>query len=941
MTTSNNKTRLLLLGILYFSLSGSVLLGQKKYSIRGVVYEKNSRTSKEALPGVTLFLPTYGVGTVSDFNGNYQLQEVPEGKVQLQVSFIGKVTIDTLLSISSDMQLNFVMHNDNFRLKEIVVTAKPGGEQSGQSTSSTISSKAMEHLQSASLENVMALLPGGITSNPTLNYASQINIRSINESNLNALGSAIIQDGAPISNNANLQTMNPAVVGNLAGLSGLASPAGGFDTRAISLENIESVEVIRGIPSVEYGDLTSGAVLVKSKAGRTPLNVKMRANPNVYQLFAQKGVRLGKKRGDLNLSADYAYNTNNPVESYKYYQRFTTKLFYSNAFLDNRWKSNTIVDFMFGKDNRDLNPDDKISERMSSGKDARLSLNTNGIIYLNKLWLKNIKYTLLGSYADKKSHFEQLYVAANAPYSMTTVDGAVIANKPNFEILDTDGNKVTDYTGVEPSHHAVFLPSTYKGVYDICGKEISAFTKLSGTFFKRFAKADNRFMIGAEYRFDANVGKGKTFDPLAPPYRNLQALNASFRPREYKDIPFLHHGVLYIEENLTARFLPQHVLRLQAGLRYDMMKDVKHVLSPRINASIELFPKKIFLRGGYGITAKMPTLAYLYPEKAYFEYININEMANDKIPEAERVFMTTTRIFDTKNKLLKAANNRKAEVGMDFIFDKARLYLTAYRENLKNGYSMTPVYKPVAFNEYSRVGNGSKPIYELTASHPVLAEYFTPSNHLVMNGKGIEFDLKLNRIDAIRTSFSFSGAYMQNENYSDSYTYYDNSGEGGASRTHVALYEPSMSKHISERFSTALRATHNIPEIGFVVTLTAETIWNERDRYLFGNDTIPIAYISKHDGLQYDFDPAKKDEPEFRSIIRQREDSKYITETFPPLFNFNINLTKDIRDFMRVSFFANNMFRSYPIAESKRHPGKLYKRNKSFFFGLEVNILIR
>ena len=88
---------------------------------------------------------------------------------------------------------------------------------------------------------------------------------------MNALGATIIQDGSPLSNNANLQAMHPAVLGNLGALGGTASPGGGLDTRNISLENIESVEVIRGIPSAEYGDLTSGAVLVKSKAGKTPL----------------------------------------------------------------------------------------------------------------------------------------------------------------------------------------------------------------------------------------------------------------------------------------------------------------------------------------------------------------------------------------------------------------------------------------------------------------------------------------------------------------------------------------------------------------------------------------------------------------------------------------------------------------------------------------------
>ena len=76
-------------------------------------------------------------------------------------------------------------------------------------------------------------------------------------------------------------------------MSGGASPSGGVDVRSISTENIESVEIIRGIPSVEYGDLTSGAVIVHTKAGREPLRVKAKANPIVYQLSMGTGYVLG------------------------------------------------------------------------------------------------------------------------------------------------------------------------------------------------------------------------------------------------------------------------------------------------------------------------------------------------------------------------------------------------------------------------------------------------------------------------------------------------------------------------------------------------------------------------------------------------------------------------------------------------------------------------
>lgn len=50
--------------------------------------------------------------------------------------------------------------------------------------------------------------------------------------------------------------------------------------------------------------------------------------------------------------------------------------------MNNKWKSNTILDFMHEKDERDFNPDDLITETVSEGKDIRVSLNTNGTYLL-------------------------------------------------------------------------------------------------------------------------------------------------------------------------------------------------------------------------------------------------------------------------------------------------------------------------------------------------------------------------------------------------------------------------------------------------------------------------------------------------------------------------------------------------------------------------------
>ncbi len=45
----------------------------------------------------------------------------------------------------------------------------------------------------------------------------------------------------------------------------------GVDTRNITVADIESVEVITGVPSAEYGDLNSGMVKIHTRKGENTL----------------------------------------------------------------------------------------------------------------------------------------------------------------------------------------------------------------------------------------------------------------------------------------------------------------------------------------------------------------------------------------------------------------------------------------------------------------------------------------------------------------------------------------------------------------------------------------------------------------------------------------------------------------------------------------------
>lgn len=943
------------------ALTSSVkVMAQKSatYSISGKVWETTQSGDSVPIEFALVAIPDYGISSTTGIDGTYTLKNVPRGKAAIKVSYVGKVTIDRQIDVTAPLTVDFTLADENFKLKEVMVTAQL--TQAGGATSSIIGRNAMDHIQATSLSDIMSLLPGAVSSNQSLNEASEVNVRSTSPltNGMNAMGTAIIRDGAPISNNANLNVLGSSASLNakdaggnpIAAVSGTANPSRGVDLREISTDNIESVEVIRGIPSVEHGDLTSGAVLINSKAGREPLRITGKANPNVYMGSVSTGFNLGQKKGAMNLSADYAHNTNDPTQSYKTYQRVTARAMYSKELAKNL-RSNTSLSFVFGKDKRKLNPDDKDYQRASHAEDYGVTLNTNGLWSIDKGILKSMRYVASGTYTSRQTYYQSLVTSNNTPYSGTFTDGAVLSNFAGQHIFDKDGNEITNFGEADANNFAYCLPSNYLQWYNIDSREINVFGKLVFTLFKQTGYINNRVLFGADFRSDGNVGHGKTFDPLAPPERPADVANATYRYRDYRDIPFLNQLGLFAEENFTWQ-LGLHELRLQAGVRYDHANRVGGQVSPRFNASYEILPNKLWIRGGYGVTAKMPTMMQLFPENAYFEYINLNELASTKIPEGERLYITTTKVHQVDVNDLKIATNRKAEVGLDLRLGRNTFTVTGFYEKLKNGYSYghdLNTYAPFEWTTYKRdtdnqlISNGT---------YSVLSSWYAPGNNLHSNVRGVEFDFSFARFDKINTTLSINGSWMRAKSSSSAYEFYDPTMNSSAQyRKDIAIYDANTSVRHDERMVSAVRLTHNLPRIGFVVTLTGQTVWKQANWKNFSGDVLPVGYMSLQDGKPYWFadegiefeDINALKASSYGYMYRDANHNAAIRESYHPYFCFNMNVTKELGEMVRVSFFANNMFRNYPRRKSERNTGGellMNSTSRRYYFGVELQVTL-
>ena len=946
---------LLVLPAALFAQQGS---DAAKYAqIKGKVVMENPQG--EPVGFATIHLLPQDVYTSTELDGTYLLKNVEPGKTSIAIQFVGMETIDTLVNLAPGVThtFNFTMKETNFRLSEVTVLAEQS--KAGEATASNISRQAIDHLQAATIKDVMQLLPGATLQNSNMSVANNIYIRTIAptstsrsattatddaHANMNSLGTAVIMDGAALSNNANMQLLSGTMQGANSNVGVGSTPAAGVDLRGISTDNIESVEVIRGIPSAQYGDLTSGAVIIKTKAGKEPLRIKANLNPYTYSVSASKGMQLGEKGGALSISGDYAYDARQQEMAHQYYQRFTLRGLWTKTFFD-RLSTNTSLDLKFRKDTREKNPDDERSQIAYGADEIGFRLNSNGSYSTPDAgWLKRLSYTLSFSYADKQSYRESMLSNAYAPYLMSSTDGSVLTNIPGLKIYDKGGKEITNIPVGEESYYGTYLPYSYFSRYDIYGKELNFQASVKAHFNKRWENSSNSILVGVDYKTDGNLGRGTVYNISTPPQSNSSS--SAYRPRAFKDIPFINQLSVYVEDVFSHSF-GNHELKLTAGARFDQINS-KNILTPRFNASFEILPRTLFVRGGWGVLAKAPTSLYLYPQEAYYEFVNYNTLGDDKLPADQQLLLGTTRVFKTENPDLKIARNTKSEVGFDLKFNggKMGLSVTGFHEELKNGYSMgTDLYSGfhlIPYVTYKNLQKDAQGRYTLEVDevNNIFVSHTTPMNSLSTVNKGIEYELNLGRIDAIRTSINVNGAYMHVKKVNNNHTYSSGTSANNLEH-HIGVYEKGVSRNLNEVFNTTFRFTHNIPQVGFVVTLAAQANWFTKTWTEYGNDTMFQYYIDYKDGKVKDFLPSMKDDPEFANLFETPNERRFIKEKYDPYVIFNINVSKEIGDFLTASFFANNIFNTRPLYERKMYPGSYLELGMPTFFGFDLKINIR
>lgn len=928
-------------------VSADVMTAQQNralFSISGKVVDAKTG---EPVIGAAVNVEDTGIWAISDENGTFFLPDIRPGDYAVQFSCLGFVDKRLSFVVKKDIpNLTIKLDQNTLALNSVVVTAERDKE--GMNTSLKFGANALNHLQMSNVTDISALLPGGKTVNPDLTTDNAVSLRSGGLAAGNAaFGTALEVDGVRVGNNASFGSMS------------------GTGTRNISTENVQSIEVITGVPSAEYGDLNSGMVRINTRKGLTPWNITFAVNPRTYQASASKGIDLMKNRGVLNVSAEWTRATQKLSSPYTSYTRRGFSASYSNTF-KNVLKFEVGATGNIGGMNTKNDPD-AYKGTWSKVRDNVLRANTSLTWLLRKSWITNLKLDASVNYNDNRSQ-------DHAYGSSASMLPAVHSELAGYYLADR-------------------LPVSYFSDKVIDSKELDYAASLKYEWFKKSGKRLSKLKAGVQWKANGNVGEGEY-------YKDPSVAANGYRPRPYSQYPFMHNVAAYIEEDYTFP-IGKTSLQISAGLRLENLfvkdTDYKNVssLSPRFNAKWKI-SDNLSIRGGWGVSEKLPSFYILYPVQKYRDIQTFGFSHGD----ASSYVYYTQPYKMLFNENLKWQKNYNAEFGIEAYFLRTSVSLVGFFNKTKNPYTYQNIYTPFSYNIMSvpsgytvpdnpeiRVDSQTGQVYMRGSNE----EFWTPmatkvtdktffESQMPGNGDdiyrtGAELIVDFPEIAPIRTKFRLDANYSYTH-YIDNtlnWTYrtgWSHTSLSNRSYQYVGIYanggeSGTYNGKESHSLNANLTAITHIPEARIIITCRLEMSLLSRFRNLSRYQGREYAYNVNADGMEsiggsiydsnnytairpvkymdengdvHDFTDKEASDPAFANlIIKSGNAYTFSQDGYGAYLSANLSVTKEIGDHVSLSFFANNFTNSRMYVTSKA-TGVSAIFTPAFYYGLTCRL---
>lgn len=202
-------------------------------SLSGKVTDKRSG---EALVGVTIYFPSLSTGTVTDIDGNYTISNLPNRKVDIQVSYVGHKTIVKTIDLSTTNKLDFSLEESDAQINEVVVTGLTGKSLAKDSPTplSVVSSAMLRSTASSNIIDAISLQPG-ISQVTTGGGISKPVIRGLGFNRVVVVNDGVRQEGNQWGSEHGVE---------------------------IDPQSISSAEILKGPASLMYGSDAMAGVII-------------------------------------------------------------------------------------------------------------------------------------------------------------------------------------------------------------------------------------------------------------------------------------------------------------------------------------------------------------------------------------------------------------------------------------------------------------------------------------------------------------------------------------------------------------------------------------------------------------------------------------------------------------------------------------------------------
>ncbi|MEA3500113.1 MAG: TonB-dependent receptor [Candidatus Marinimicrobia bacterium] len=712
------KKTIIFLFVIFINLS---LAFPKDSKVTGVILTQlKNEPIADAL--VVLEDPTdndFKMESMSDKNGYFEIRQVKEGTYKiaaLKDGFFSNSLFDLkikdgqtykvkvkLIECKGKRDLEYCFMIGGIEVSAVEKSVIP----TEVTTTRKITSGEVEHMQASSLGDVLSLVPGVEKSNnPGLSKSSKVGLRSVSVTGtggiMESFGSVVIVDENVMTDDGNATSEG----------------RGGIDLRTIPADNIEEVEVITGIPSVEYSNFANGIIKVKTKSGSVTPKFKAKLNPDTKTVSFSNGHKLGETVFDYHLN--YGYSERNLRIEGDEYHRFYVKGTYSS---DELFEKLDLK--MYSSFTKTLNNEEAIGPWKT--RDYDHGYRAMGNLSAKYKKSKNTKFNIYfgANLNDQKEYKEkwvndQILVDKDTTFYDTTGTGEIIENDTTLQIM-------------EPG---------YIGKKSVVGKCWSINGKIQGRFKRKIGSLNNNILTGLVIDYDTDMGQGLTLDST----RNYYGFYSGKRSYSYDEYDDLTSFSAYIEDNIDGKIF-NFKYDLMLGLRYDVFNptkislfkndnilfDTKHgdFLCPRFNFRLA-FSDNFKIRFGAGQSAKSISLAYIYKAPDYNEYLEGDS--------------TITEIRQQHNLNLQAYTTNKYEASIDWKpFEFFGMSLTAYHNESNN-----------------RPSGQTYPWgYETNNDTITSVAYSIYKNNGWNKSSGIEFTLRTKRIKNVKYKMNITYRYSE------------------------------------------------------------------------------------------------------------------------------------------------------------------------------------